>query len=117
MGDSGVKIRGTFGSCRGPNCKFNAWLCEFNLCVDCCKKIHITIENKPLEHKRPWEEQQVYAGFKLPLATDNPVSSNLPVHYQDKAKAPEPTDLEETTEDAAGEWTLADKISSINYCY
>lgn len=102
-----------WGSCQGPLCRLHTMRCASNMCAGCCNKIHATWDN----HLRPWVE---LGWAKPPEKSEG--DARLPAIYQKvevappTPKVPEPTELEETTDDAYGDWTLgAEKTYTTTY--
>ncbi len=102
-----------WGNCQGPLCRLHTMRCAANYCVECCNKTHAAWEH----HLRPWVE---LGWAKAPMAVAVP-DARLPISYAQVEVAPsppavpEPTELEETTDDACGDWTLAAERGYTSY--
>lgn len=86
-----------WGTCTGPLCRNYSNRCSYDMCVVCCRKLHTGVDLK---------DHVDGSSSSFPERQSAVNNSQLPAIYKPKPVVPEPTEMEELTEESNGDWML-----------
>ena len=106
-----ILSRVNWGNCVGPLCKIYSQRCSWNYCYECCTKIHSNVTE--VTHTHVWSRRApVTADARLPVMYGGPAAAAAQPVVPPKPAVPEPTTLQETTDNLEGDWTLAKETAT-----